>query len=72
MFVCVCAVYMHVCVLYVCACASRPRGKFLLNDNRVEMPEAHDDIQRDGGAEVISIQTQVPEATEQVLNIPLQ
>ena len=72
---CVCVRVIYVCVIYVCTCASlwfmcvgMPPG---LNDNWVEVSEAHNDIQRYGGAQVISIQTQVPEATEQVLNMPI-
>lgn len=57
-YVCMCK-----CVVYVCVCAHVPRawGPFLLNDNRVEVSEAHNDIQRDGRTQVIPIQTQVPE-----------
>lgn len=66
---CVC---VHVCLcmymLYVCAHVNVPP----LNDNRVEVSEAHDDIQRDRGVQVISIQTQVPEAAEQALQILLE
>lgn len=51
--------FIHVCVFCVCVDVS------LLNDNRVEVSEAHDDIHGDRGAQVISIQTQVPEVDEQ-------
>lgn len=59
------SVHICVCIVYVCgscACVHNLRllGTVLLNDNRVKVSEAHDDIQRDGGAEVISVQTQVP------------
>lgn len=53
--------------VFLCVCVDVP----LLNDNRVEVSEAHDDIQGDRGAQVISIQTQVPEAAEQALKIQL-
>lgn len=36
-------------------------GMVFLNDNRMKEPEAHDDIQRDGRVQVISIQTEIPE-----------
>lgn len=35
-----------------------------LQDNRAEVSEAHDDVHGDGGAQVVSIQTQVPDTTE--------
>lgn len=49
----------------ICVCGVISES--LLNDNRVKVPEAHDDIHRDRGTQVISIQTQVPGATEQML-----
>lgn len=62
-------VYVRMCVC-VRVCASMPPwqlGMTFLQDNRAEVSEAHDDIQRDGRAQVISIQTQVPDVTEQAL-----
>lgn len=35
-----------------------------LQDDGTEVSEAHDDVHGDGGAQVVSIQTQVPGATE--------
>lgn len=59
---------MCVCILCVCVCACvhapGPLNTILLKDNRAEVSEAHDDIQRDGWVQVISIQAQVPDATE--------
>lgn len=72
MTLCVLVCVMYVCGLCACVHNPRPLGTFLLNDNRVEVSEAHDDIQRDRGAQMISIQTQVPDKTEQVRNMPLQ
>lgn len=44
-------------------------GVTFLQDNRAEVSEAHDDIHGNGRAQVISIQTQVPDATEDALNV---
>lgn len=65
MCVCVC-VSCRCVVVCVHACVHNlgPLGREFLNDDRVELFEAHDDIQRDGGAQLISVQTQVPDAAE--------
>ena len=41
----------------------------LLQHDGAEISEAHDDIQRNWGAQVISVQTQVPDTTERALNL---
>lgn len=60
---------------FVCGCVPPgPFGMNLLNHNRVEVSEAHDDIQRDRRAQVISIQAQVPQSGHQafIIGVGLQ
>lgn len=54
-------VFLDSLLLSVC----RLTSDRLLNDNGVKVSEAHDDIQRYGRMQLIAIQTQVPETTEQ-------
>lgn len=58
----------ELCLYEEGVCASRLLEGSVLNDDGVKESEAHDDVQRDGRAQVVSIQTQVPGTWQKLLN----